>query len=611
MAGLIPDSHFPFIISVGEVPLPEMMLNDIEEVIINTNLHMPGMFSIRFRDMDPLGTAIPAAMQYADNPMFSLGVPVSIRAVPVEESVVPGFPIPLIKGEITSVEAQFDAGPASLVITGYDKSHRLGRGKKTATYMFMPDNLIVQKVTAAAGLLCTAIPTTGPPREYVLQNNQSDMDFLKDIARRNGYELVMNALGILMFKPLGTPLPGPPGPLLTWRKDLFSFNPRLSAAGQDALVQVHGSDSKKFPIEAAAPGIMPASGGAAALPQLALARSIFGVSKDHITDKPTASIPEALNLAKGRAMQLSSMFTQAEGEAKGNPRIQAGTIVMVAGVGVKFSGPYLVSSATHRYSGTIGYVTQFSVTGAQPDTLSDLLNPKPDGDGRINGVVIGQVTNNVDPLQLGRVKVKLPFLGLTPPIDSNWCRIASPWAGGKISGFLAIPEINDEVLVAFEHGDPNFPYIVGQLWNMLDRPPSLGVVAGGLVTKRIIKSRSGHVITLSDMPGKEGISIVDKTFMNKIEIDSIKNALSISTLGDVTIDCLNFKVNSKAMMVLEGAKVDVKAKALLNIESNGIAKIKSATMLKLDGAAIDIKANTMLKLGGLTVNINNGALEVM
>ena len=611
MAGLLLESHFPFVISIGEVPLTEVMLNDIEEVVVNTNLHMPGYFSIRFRDSDPLGGPLPVALQYADNPMFSIGVPVSIRAVPVDPSPVPGFPIPLIKGEITSIEAQFEAGPASLVISGYDKSHRLSRGKKTATYMFMPDNLIVQKVTAAAGLMCTAIPTTGPPREYVLQNNQSDMDFLKDIAKRNGYELVMNALGILMFKPIGTPLPGPPGPMLTWRKDLFSFNPRLTAANQDALVQVHGSDMKKFPIEAAAPGIVPSSGGSGALPQLALARSIFGVSKDHITDQPTATIPEALNLAKGRAMALSSMFTQADGECKGNPRVQAGSIVMVMGVGVKFSGAYLVSSATHRYSGNTGYVTQFGVTGAQPDTLGDLLHAKPDNTGRINGVVVGQVTNNLDPLQLGRVKVKLPFLGLTPPIDSNWCRIASPWAGGKISGFLAIPEINDEVLVAFEHGDPNFPYIVGQLWNMMDRPPSLGVVAGGLVTKRLIKSRSGHVITLSDMPGKEGISIVDKTMMNKIEIDSIKNALSISTLGDVTIDCLNFKVNAKAMMLLEGAKVDMKAKALLNVESGGIAKMKSATMFKIEGAAIDVKANTMLKLGGLTVNINNGALEVM
>lgn len=610
MAGLIPDSNFPFIIRVAEVPLPPLVLDDIEEIVVNTNLHMPGMFSIRFRDTDPLGAALPVTLQYADNLGFSIGVPVSISAVAVEDSPIPGFPIPIIKGEITSIEAQFDTGPSSLVISGYDKSHRLNRGKKTATYMLMPDNLIVQKVVAAAGLLCTAMPTGGP-REYVLQNNQTDMDFIKELARRNGFELVMNALGVLMFKPIGTPLPGPPGPLLTWRKDLFSFNPRLTAAKQDAAVQVHGSDLQKLPAEGLFVPLAPASGGSGALPQLALARGAFGVSKDHITDMPVDSIGEAMALAKGRAMAIASKFVQADGEAKGNPRLQAGSIVMVAGVGLRFSGAYLVSSATHRYSANTGYVTQFAVTGAEPDTLGDLLNASPDSDGRINGVVIGQVTNNMDPMQLGRVKVKLPHLGLMPPIDSNWCRIASPWAGGKISGFLAIPEINDEVLVAFEHGDPNFPYIIGQLWNRLDLPPALGVVVGGVVTKRIIKSRSGHVITLNDMPGKEGISIVDKTMLNKLEIDSIKNQLSISTLGDVVIDCLNFKVNAKVLMMLEGAKVDVKAKALLNLESNGLVKIKSATMLKVEGAVIDIKANTMLKLGGLLVNINNGALEVM
>ena len=613
MAGLLPDSHFPFIISVAEVPLPELILNDIEEVVINTNLNMPGMFSIRLRDVDPLGTALPVAMQYADNPLFSIGVPVSIKAVAVDQSPVPGFPIPLIKGEITSIEAQFEAGPASLVISGYDKSHRLNRGKKTATYMFMPDNLIVQKVTAAAGLMCTAIPT-GAPREYVLQNNQSDMDFLKDIARRNGYELVMNALGILMFKPIGVPLPGPPGPLLTWRKDLFSFNPRLSAANQDAVVQVHGSDMKKFPAEGLSPSLMPASGGSGALPQLALARSIFGVTKDHITDTPVSNVGEAMALAKGRATALASQFTQADGECKGNPRVQAGSIVMVAGVGVKFSGAYLVSSSTHRYSGNTGYVTQFAVTGAQPDTLGDLLNASPDTNGRINGVVVGQVTNNIDPLMLGRVKVKLPHLGLMPPIDSNWCRIASPWAGGKISGFLAIPEINDEVLIAFEQGDPNFPYIIGQLWNMIDRPPSLGVVAGGLVTKRIIKSRSGHTITLSDMPGKEGISIVDKTMMNKFEIDSIKNSLSIFTLGDVTIDCLNFKVNSKAIMELKAlAKVSIDGTAGVDIKSAAKVGIEGTALLDLKGSLVNIKSTGggSIAIMGPQVNINNGALEVI
>jgi len=171
------------------------------------------------------------------------------------------------------------------------------------------------------------------------------------------------------------------------------------------------------------------------------------------------------------------------------------------------------------------------------------------------------------------------------------------------------------VLIAFEQGDPNFPYVVGQLWNMIDRPPSLGVVAGGLVTKRIIKSRSGHVITLSDMPGKEGISIVDKTMMNKFEIDSIKNSLSISTLGDVTIDCLNFKVAAKATMELKAmatlaiqgtAGVDIKSAAKTTLVGNAAVEVKG-------GMSVDIKTmgGGSISIKGPQININNGALEVM
>ena len=609
MAGFAPSSHFPFNISINFVPLTELMLRDVEEVVVNTNLHMPGMFAIKFRDSDPTGLIIAPMFKYADNPLFMIGAPVSVRAISVEPSVAPELAIPIISGEITAIEADFESGPASLTIRGFDKSHRLTRGTNTATYMLMPDSAIVMMVLAKAGVIGTATPTAGI-REYVLQNNQSDMEFLKDLAVRNGYELVMNALGILMFKPIGMPLPGPPGPLLTWRKNLYSFNPRFSAAQQDAMIAVHGLSDQKIPIETMVP-LVPTVSGAPAAPQLALSRTRFGVSKTHITDLPAANMAEATSLATGRALAQSQLFMQADGECQGHPRVQAGAVVTIIGCGIQFSGPYLVSSSTHRWSSNTGYVTQFAVTGSQPDTIGDLLGPAGQARGRMNGVVVGQVTNNIDPFMMGRVKVKLPFLGNLPPVESNWCRIASPWAGGKISGFLAIPEINDEVLVAFEQGDPNFPYIVGQLWNNIDMPPAMGVVVGGIVTKRIIKSRSGHTITLNDMVGKESISIVDKTMLNSLEIDSIKNSLAISTLGDVTIDCLNFKVNAKALMNLEGTKVDVKAKALLNLESNGLVKLKSATMLKVEGAMIDIKANTMLKLGGLTVNINNGALEVM
>ena len=94
--------------------------------------------------------------------------------------------------------------------------------------------------------------------------------------------------------------------------------------------------------------------------------------------------------------------------------------------------------------------------------LIDLINASPARNGRILGVVTGVVTNNKDPDKLGRVKVRFPWLSDTD--ESWWARVASPMAG-KDRGVFFLPEVDDEVLVAFEHGDPRFPYVIGALWN--------------------------------------------------------------------------------------------------------------------------------------------------
>src|SRR5205085_2988322 len=124
----------------------------------------------------------------------------------------------------------------------------------------------------------------------------------------------------------------------------------------------------------------------------------------------------------------------------------------------------------------------------------------------ISGVVVGVVTNNQDdPDGLGRVKVKFPWLSNDE--ESFWARVAVPMAG-KERGFYFLPEVEDEVLVAFEHGDPRFPYVLGSLWNGQDKPPEKN---DGKNNVRVIKSRSGHVIRLNDEDGKEKIESIDKS----------------------------------------------------------------------------------------------------
>ena len=197
---------------------------------------------------------------------------------------------------------------------------------------------------------------------------------------------------------------------------------------------------------------------------------------------------------------------------------------------------------------------------------------------RINGVVVGVVTNNQDPEKMGRVKVKFPWL--SDADESNWARVATPMAG-KERGFYFLPEVDDEVLVAFEHGDARFPYVVGALWNGTDAPPADN--ADGKNNVRVIKSRSGHVIRLTDEDGKEKIEIIDKSEKNSIVIDTSEKTLTITTDKDIVLSA------AQGLIKLDAKEIEIK--------SSAATKIKS-------GAGMEVEASGEMKVKGATVNIN-------
>jgi uncharacterized protein involved in type VI secretion and phage assembly len=126
--------------------------------------------------------------------------------------------------------------------------------------------------------------------------------------------------------------------------------------------------------------------------------------------------------------------------------------------------------------------------------------------GRVYGVAIGIVTTIDDPDGQGRVKVRYPWL--QDNSESPWARIVS-FMGGPNCGAVFRPEIDDEVLIVFEHGDMRKPYVLGALWNGIDAMPGeRGGDANNSI--RLIKSRSGHLIILDDTGGEERLTIQDK-----------------------------------------------------------------------------------------------------
>ncbi|HKJ69037.1 MAG TPA: phage baseplate assembly protein V [bacterium] len=202
--------------------------------------------------------------------------------------------------------------------------------------------------------------------------------------------------------------------------------------------------------------------------------------------------------------------------------------------------------------------------------LLELLNNRPadySPMGKIYGVVVGIVTDNQDPEGMGRVKVKYPWL--SDEEESYWARVATLMAG-KDRGSFYLPEVDDEVLLAFDHGDVRFPYILGMLWNGQDTPRYTNDDGNNDI--RAITSRSGHEIilddndqkgkveihtnaghqvVLDDASGGEKVTVIDKTGSNSIEIDSNQNSIAVKSGMKLTIESQMIEIKSGGMMKLE------------------------------------------------------------
>lgn len=195
---------------------------------------------------------------------------------------------------------------------------------------------------------------------------------------------------------------------------------------------------------------------------------------------------------------------------------------------------------------------------------------------RFTGVVVGIVTNNQDPDGMGRVKIKFPWL--SDDDESQWARIAAPMAGAD-RGVYFLPEVDDEVLVVFEHGDIGFPYIIGALWNGKDAPPAKN--DDGKNNLRLIKSRSGHVIKLNDEDGKETIEIIDKSEKNSIVIDTSKDTITITSEKDISL-------KAKGMIKLDAEKIEMKSSADSKFEAGGKLDVKASAAMTIKGSTVDI-----------------------
>lgn len=318
---------------------------EIVSVTITNVLEGPDSFDISINNPE---------LKWLEDPLFQLGKEVEIK-MGYGSNVSP-----LIVGEITAIEPSFSStGPKQMGIRGYDLLKRLQRGDKIRSWEYLPDFVIAGIIAVEHGLRPDGIQPTFTIHPKVVQNEETDYNFLKKRAQFNGYEVFVDLRKLCFRKPK---IIKDSVTTLTLGKSLNSFTPEINVANKPSQVTVRGWDPrlKKEIIGLADKGqelTLELNKESASQ----IIQKLYGKVERTIRE-PVFSQDEAEKRARSILEGSSDQFIKGDGECIGIPELRAGKYVDIDGLGKRFSMKYYIEKTTHKID-TSGYKTTFSVKG--------------------------------------------------------------------------------------------------------------------------------------------------------------------------------------------------------------------------------------------------------
>ncbi|MBD2488011.1 VgrG-related protein [Aulosira sp. FACHB-615] len=605
------------------------LLNDILQITVEESLHLPGMFTLVIRNDYFPGQTTEATWKHQS--LFAIGKKIKIGFVSSTtqnadfEDAEQGY---VLEGEITAIETEFTSGSqAPIIIRGYDMSHRLHRGRYNRSFQNVTDSDVVNQVIGEAGITAGTVTSTTIVHDYVFQENQTNMEFLRERAARLGFELYVQDSKLNFRQPAQNESLS-----LKWLEDIHNFRVRVSSAEQVSSVEVRGWDysTKKSIVSTASTEqvITTTDNGKGSSTS-----TKFSIKpKMIVVDQPVFSVNEAAKIAQALCNELGGEFVMADAVGEGNPKIRPGKVIKLTDMG-SYSGSYYVTETRHLFQER-KFVTEFSVRGLRSGDLLATLSPQTHLQAG-QTLLVGVVSNNQDPKGWGRVRVKFPTL--TEEHESNWARVVSVGAGpGR--GFDCLPEINDEVLVAFEHGDIHRPYVIGGVWNGTDAPPETvaDTVVSGKVRLRTFKTRVGHKLQFVEedkgttkkgaylqtigghnlrMNDSEKFAELETTGGHKFRCDDSNKTISLTSTGDITVKsgttgtANKISVNGGEIALTAIQKISLTVGGTsIELTTSGITMRTTGTVSIQSGSSISVQAGGSLSANaGGAISANSGS----
>jgi phage protein D len=576
----------------------------------DSSMNLPSAFELTFSD--------PYSDVTKNFPQLAIGTTVEMSVF------ADGKPAkqPLITGDITAMEVDADRGGRTLRVRGYDAAHRLQRNRRVESYKKMTASAIVQKIAKNNKVKTGKIDPTKAQYEQATQPNITDWDFMTRLAVENDVYLYVDREGSLQFTKRLPASGAPPDTtssekspyVLEFGTNALRCRVGVTSAGQVDKVEVRGWDEKnKRPLTKESPATTTDGAKIGVTPGEITKK--FGKASLTGSDVPYTTQPEVTTAAKALADDVSSSFAEMEVAVTGTPELGPGVPVALKGAGEPFEGQYTVTAARHVFETGQQYLTWVEVSGRQIRSLYGLASGAASTTPVIPGLANATVSNTQDPDNIGRVKLKFPWL--SDSYESDWCRVAQ--LGGVDGGGLMVPANGDEVLVGFDRGSLEHPYVIAGLYNGKDKPTRDPdrmdpVDTVGKVNWRSIASRSGHMVELLDARtrGKMGIRMRTGDGLLSMYLDQTKTTITVDSKGKVSITgALDVDIKAGGDLSLTGGgAVNVQAGGALNLKAGaelGLLVGGAATVTA--GAALALTAGAELTME-TTANINATAATI-
>ncbi|MFB6887707.1 VgrG-related protein [Kitasatospora sp. NPDC056327] len=477
--------------------LKEPWAGNLTEVGVYTETGKPPRAVVRFLDD---GHGVLAALGVRFGSPLVVSVMTGARA-----------PVRIFTGEVVAFETEVTDGGVFTTVTGMNREHRLTQGRHIEAYTNMTIGKVVARIARRHELTVGRVDVESTVIPYLAQPNLTDWEFLTHQAQQRGLVLAVDGKSVgLRRRPT---VHGDGGDrrakpvVLRYRDNLVRLRTGLSSSGQVGAAEVRGWDVKqKKALVGNASAARSDAYGVGVTPGDAV--KAFTDRPDDVklvvSGRPFGTGPQVEAAARAVAADSAAAMAELDAEVYGTPRLRVGSVVELAGVGPPFAGTYTVTACDHVIDGVNGYRTRVR-TGPPPPPIV----PAPDSMiGR--GLAVGVVTDNraPDPGRQGAVRVQLPWL--SGEYVTDWARTVQ-W-GGKGGGGMVVPDVGDEVLVGFEQGCLDRPFVIGGLYNGQDRPTdhSIPLVGPeGRANRRSLCSREGDRVELLNVPdGARGVRLV-------------------------------------------------------------------------------------------------------